>query len=63
MNGNYSDEWLFDGLYVDEVQDFTQCEVLLLIKSCKPTSRLFLTGDTAQTVMHDVSFRFKDMKT
>ena len=63
LNGNYSDEWLFDGLYVDEVQDFTQCEVLLLIKSCNPTSRLFLTGDTAQTVMRDVSFRFKDMKT
>ena len=63
LNGNYGDEWLFDGLYVDEVQDFTQCEVLLLIQSCKPTSRLFLTGDTAQTVMRDVSFRFKDMKT
>ena len=63
LNGNYSDAWLFDGLYVDEVQDFTQCEVLLLIKSCKPTSRLFLTGDTAQTVMRDVSFRFKDVKT
>ena len=59
-----SAEWLFDSLYVDEVQDFTQCEVLLLMQSCKAaTSRFFLTGDTAQTVMRDVSFRFKDMKT
>lgn len=56
-------EILFDSLYVDEVQDFTQCEVLLLIQSCKTTDRMFLTGDTAQTVMRDVSFRFKDMKT
>jgi hypothetical protein len=23
-------EWLFNELYVDEVQDFTQCEVLLI---------------------------------
>ena len=57
-------DWLFDSLYVDEVQDFTQSEVLLLIKSCKTTdSNIFLTGDTAQTVMRDVSFRFKDLKT
>ena len=56
--------WLFDSLYVDEVQDFTQSEVLILIQSCKSTKcNIFLTGDTAQTVMRDVSFRFKDLKT
>ena len=56
--------WLFDSLYVDEVQDFTQGEIHLLIQSCKSHScNVFLTGDTAQTVMKDVSFRFKDLKT
>ena len=59
-----STDWLYDSLYVDEVQDFTQCEILLLIQSCKTTMHsIFLTGDTAQTVMRDVSFRFKDLKT
>ena len=56
--------WLFDSLYVDEVQDFTHSEIHLLIQSCKSHScNVFLTGDTAQTVMKDVSFRFKDLKT
>ena len=56
--------WLFDSLYVDEVQDFAQSEILLLIQSCKsPRCNVFLTGDTAQTVMKDVSFRFIDLKT
>ena len=55
---------LLDSLYVDEVQDFTQSEIHLLIQSCKnPGCNVFLTGDTAQTVMKDVSFRFKDLKT
>ena len=55
--------WLFSSLYVDEVQDFTQSEVLLLIHCLKNPNNIFLTGDTAQTVMQDVSFRFKDLKT
>ena len=60
----HSMSWLFDSLYVDEVQDFTQSELHLLIQSCKnPGCNVFLTGDTAQTVMKDVSFRFKDLKT
>ena len=60
----HSMSWLFDSLYVDEVQDFTQSEIHLLIQSCKsPGCNVFLTGDTAQTVMKDVSFRFKDLKT
>ena len=58
---NYN-KWFFDSVYVDEVQDFTHNEVHLLAKCCK-SSNLFLTGDTAQTVMRDVSFRFKDLKT
>ena len=55
--------WLFDSLYVDEVQDFTQSEILLLLQCHKdPKCNVFLTGDTAQTVMKDVSFRFKDLR-
>ena len=55
--------WLFDSLYVDEVQDFTQSEILLLLQCHRnPNCNVFLTGDTAQTVMKDVSFRFKDLR-
>ncbi len=55
--------WLFDSLYIDEVQDFTQCEILLLLQCHEdPNCNVFLTGDTAQTVMKDVSFRFKDLR-
>ena len=62
--GNQTDIlWLFDSLYIDEVQDFTQSEILLLLQChADPKHNVFLTGDTAQTVMKDVSFRFKDLR-
>lgn len=56
-------KWLFNSLYIDEVQDFTQSEVQLLFLCLRCPHNIFLTGDTAQTVMQDVSFRFKDLKT
>ena len=55
-------KWLFNSLYIDEVQDFTQSEVQLLFRCLHCPHNVFLTGDTAQTVMRDVSFRFKDLK-
>ena len=56
-------KWFFNSLYIDEVQDFTQSEVQLLFLCLQCPHNIFLTGDTAQTVMRDVSFRFKDLKT
>lgn len=49
-------------LYVDEVQDFTQAELALLLHCCHLPCGLFLTGDTAQSIMRSVSFRFCDLK-
>ena len=50
-------------IYIDEVQDFTQAELSILIRICRNPNDLFLTGDTAQSIMRGVSFRFCDVKT
>lgn len=48
--------------YIDEVQDFTQAELLLILACCQDPNGLFFTGDTAQSIMQGVSFRFKDLR-
>ncbi|XP_060580921.1 TPR and ankyrin repeat-containing protein 1-like [Ruditapes philippinarum] len=50
-------------IYVDETQDFTQAELFLLIRLCKNPNDMFLTGDTAQSIMRGIAFRFEDLKT
>ncbi|XP_069106453.1 TPR and ankyrin repeat-containing protein 1-like [Argopecten irradians] len=50
-------------LFVDEIQDFTQAEICLLLKLCVDPNQMFLTGDTAQTVMQGIQFRFCDLTT
>lgn len=54
-------KWIVHEIYVDEAQDFTQSELFLLINLCESPSGMFLTGDTAQSIMKGVSFRFKDL--
>ena len=54
--------WSIHKLYVDETQDFTQAELMLLIRCCRDPNGIFLTGDTAQSVMRGISFRFEDLK-
>ena len=49
--------------YVDEVQDFTSGELLLLCRTVEDPNGLFLTGDTAQTIARGLSFRFQDITT
>ena len=53
--------WSIHCFYIDEVQDFTQAELLLVLHCCRDPNGLFLTGDTAQSIMRGVSFRFKDV--
>ena len=53
---------LFDHLYVDEIQDFTLAELSLYLKLCNSTEGNFFTGDTAQSIVRGVSFRFADLK-
>ena len=48
--------------YVDEVQDFTQAELMLILACCQDPNGLFFTGDTAQSIMQGVAFRFKDLR-
>ena len=55
--------WSIHILYVDEVQDFTQAELRLLLSCCRCPNGHFLTGDTAQCIMRGISFRFKDLTT
>ena len=55
-------EWSVHQFYVDETQDFTQAELSLLIRCCRSPNELFFTGDTAQSIMRGISFRFNDLK-
>ena len=48
---------------MDETQDFTQAELTVLIRLAHNPNDMFLTGDTAQSIMHDVSFCLSDLKT
>ena len=56
-------EWTFHEIYVDETQDFTQAELFTLIRCCRNPNTMFFTGDTAQSIMRGVAFRFSDLKT
>ena len=55
-------EWGFHEVYVDETQDFTQAELLLLLRCSLNPNAMFFSGDTAQSIMRGVAFRFCDLK-
>ena len=55
-------EWSVHRFYVDETQDFTQAELSLLIRCSRDPNGLFFTGDTAQSIMRGIAFRFNDLK-
>ena len=55
-------DWVIHEIFVDETQDFTQAELCLLIRCCREPNNMFFTGDTAQSIMRGVSFRFEDLK-
>ncbi|KAG8442714.1 hypothetical protein GDO86_011493 [Hymenochirus boettgeri] len=54
--------WSIHELYADEIQDFTQAELFLLMRCINDPNSMFLTGDTAQSIMKGVSFRFSDLR-
>lgn len=54
--------WSVHSFYIDEVQDFTQAELSVLLRCCRDPNDLFLTGDTAQSIMRGISFRFSDLR-
>ena len=54
--------WTIHNFYLDEVQDFTQAELAVFIRSCREPNDMFLTGDTAQSIMRGISFRFTDLR-
>ncbi|XP_022800232.1 TPR and ankyrin repeat-containing protein 1-like isoform X2 [Stylophora pistillata] len=55
-------DWSVHRFYVDETQDFTQAELCLLIRCSRDPNGLFFTGDTAQSIMRGIAFRFNDLK-
>ena len=59
---DYVPEWSIHEIYVDETQDFTQAELSVIIRCCRDPNRLFFTGDTAQSIMRGIAFRFNDLK-
>jgi len=50
-------------LYRDEVQDFTQAELLLDMRCVIDPNSLFYCGDTCQTIARGIGFRFTDIRT
>ena len=54
--------WSVHHFYIDEVQDFTQAELSLILRCCREPNGLFMTGDTAQSIMRGISFRFNDLR-
>ncbi|XP_061422296.1 TPR and ankyrin repeat-containing protein 1 isoform X4 [Lethenteron reissneri] len=54
--------WSIHELYGDEIQDFTQAELALLMRCCADPNAMFLTGDTAQSIMRGVAFRFSELR-
>ncbi|KAI0224964.1 TPR and ankyrin repeat-containing protein 1 [Lamellibrachia satsuma] len=55
-------EWVVHEFYVDETQDFTQAELCLLIRCAADPNATFFTGDTAQSIMRGIAFRFEDLR-
>jgi hypothetical protein len=47
--------------YIDEVQDYTQAEILLFYYLSGPAD-LFFCGDSAQSVVEGVEFRFEEVR-
>ena len=54
--------WSFHSIYIDEVQDFTQAELAVLIHCCRDPNSMLFTGDTAQSIMRGIAFRFQDLR-
>lgn len=51
-------------IYVDEIQDFTQSEIaVLILASGRDSKALFMAGDSAQSINTGVAFRFEDVRT
>jgi len=47
---------------IDEVQDFSQSTLQLLMMMCKQQNGFFFTGDTCQTIARGVGFRFRELQ-
>ncbi|KAL9181777.1 hypothetical protein ACHAXT_012120 [Thalassiosira profunda] len=58
----YEEEIKKSKLYVDEVQDYTQIEILLFFFIGKGPGALFLAGDPAQSVVEGTDFRFEEVR-
>ena len=56
-------KWAWHSIYIDEVQDFTQGELWLVLHNCRDPNGLFFTGDTAQSIISGIAFRFEDLRT
>ena len=58
----YEDKIKKTKIYVDEVQDYTQLEILLFFYIGAGPGALFLAGDPAQSVVEGTDFRFDEIR-
>ena len=56
-----SQSWSIHYVYIDEVQDFTQAELSVIVRCCRYPNGFFFAGDTAQTIIRGIAFRFEDL--
>jgi superfamily I DNA/RNA helicase len=54
--------WAIHQVFVDEVQDFLEAELIVSISCSDDARALFLTGDTAQSIARGVGFRFSEVR-
>ena len=55
-------QFVIHNFYIDEVQDFTEAELYLLLSCSQCPNGNFLCGDSAQSIMKGVAFRFVDVR-
>ena len=53
---------IIHSITIDEVQDFSQSTLQLLMMICKQQNGFFFTGDTCQTIARGVGFRFRELQ-
>ena len=53
---------IIHNFYIDEVQDFTEAELYLFLSLSHCPNGNLLCGDSAQSIMRGVSFRFTDVR-
>lgn len=61
VSGKVNGKFAIDSLFVDEAQDFSPTELMMLFTLCKTSDSLTVAGDTCQTINPGSAFNFQDI--